>query len=147
MAQKESKRKGPVPVKATKVVNDKPALPDNEESNNEPVIVKIDPLPAGQQLIPAPEEVVANNNTSTKHGKVTGLKPLEEINEHESTSSVMYVSNDFASVKPAVYKELNTDEDNQTLYVGALQLNKAKVNGLVKKVTHLLGSKNKESNL
>ena len=59
----------------------------------------------------------------------------------------MYVSNDYAPAKPAVYKELNTEEEDQTLYVGALQLNKAKVNGLVKKVTHLLGGKNKESNL
>ena len=59
----------------------------------------------------------------------------------------MYVSNEYPSAKPAIYKELNTDEDDQTLYVGSLQLNKAKVNGLLKKATHLLGGKTKESTL
>jgi hypothetical protein len=143
----ETKRTEQAPVKAAKAVNDKPVPDVNKGSNNEPVIVRIDPLPAAQQTIPAPEDNIASNNAAPQNGHVTGLKPLVETGEDETASTVMYVSNDYPSAKPSVYKELNTDEDDQTLYIGALQLNKAKVNGLVKKVTHLLGTKSKESNL
>jgi hypothetical protein len=147
IAKNETKRAAQAPVKVAKVGNEKP-VPDNiRGSNKEPVIVRIDPLPAAQQTIPAPEDNTASNNVAPQYGHVAGLKPLVETDENEPASTVMYVSNDYTPAKPAVYKELNTDEDDQTLYIGALQLNKAKVNGLVKKVTHLLGTKSRESNL
>ena len=148
IAQRETKKTAQAPVITAKVINNKPGVPGSKKSNDEQVVVHIEPLPLAQQTAPAPEDnILAVNSTVPKHGKVTGLKPLEEIDENESASSMVYVSNDFTTAKPAVYKELNTDDDDQTLYLGSLQLNKAKVNGLVKKVTHLLGSKNKESNL
>jgi len=148
VTKNETKKQVQAPVKASKVVNTKPLQPDNKQVNDyEPVVAHIDPLPAIQQTIPAPDNMIASNNATPKQEHTTVLKPLEEVNEDKYASTVMYVSNNDASAKPAVYKELNTDEDDQTLYIGALQLNKAKVNGLFKKATHLLGGKNKESNL
>ena len=148
VTKNETKKQVQAPVKASKVVNTKPLQPDNKQVNDyEPVVAHIDPLPAIQQTIPTPDNMIASNNATPKQEHTTVLKPLEEVNEDKYASTVMYVSNNDASAKPAVYKELNTDEDDQTLYIGALQLNKAKVNGLFKKATHLLGGKNKESNL
>ena len=148
VAKNEAKETKKAPVnKAIRAINKKPALPDNKEGNNEPVTAQIDPLPATQQVIHAPEDIVTSNNAAPEHKQPTALKPLEEVKENGSASTVVYVSNDYTTAKPAVYKELNTDEDDQTLYVGSLQLNKAKVNGLFKKAAHLLSGKNKESNL
>ena len=74
------------------------------------------------------------------------LKPLEEVKETASgqATALSLIDND-VSVKPAVYKELNTDGDNQSVYVGALQLNKARVNGFLKSASRILGSKVKQN--
>lgn len=53
-------------------------------------------------------------------------------------------------VKPAVYKELDmTEEGNESLYIGSLELNKNKVAGLFRRAGRLFGSKagNTEKNL
>ena len=77
--------------------------------------------------------------------QTTALKPLEEVSNDENLETALSLSANDAIAKPAVYKELNTDEDTHTLYVGSLQLNKAKVNGFLKSASHLFGSKNKQN--
>jgi len=147
VAKNDVKQAAATHVKSNKISSKVSALPDdNGTTNKEPVIAQIEPLQIKQPAPPAPDVAIASDNAAPEYKQPTALKPLEEVDEKEAASTAMYVSNEYASAKPAVYKELNTDDD-QTLHVGALQLNKAKVNGLVKKVTHLLGSKNKESNL
>ena len=51
-------------------------------------------------------------------------------------------------IQPAVYKELNTDDDvkpNDGLYIGNLELNKNQVRGILKKVGGLFSGKSKNS--
>ncbi len=77
---------------------------------------------------------------------VAALKPLEEVSlEEMNAQTTLSLSDDENAAQPAVYKELNTDEDNHTLYVGSFQLNKAKVNGILKSASRLLGSKQKQN--
>ena len=148
VVKNEVKQAEKVRVKSTTITNKVAPSPDKKQDKNEGImVVQIEPLQIKQPAPPAPEEMIAANNAAPKQKQPTVLKPLEEVNEDASASTVAYMSNDYTTAKPAVYKELNTDEDDQTLYVGSLQLNKAKVNGLLKKATHLLGSKAKEQNL
>ncbi len=73
------------------------------------------------------------------------LKPLdvEDAEETSAQAASLLTSDDNANAHPAVYKELDTDDDNHTLYVGSFQLNRAKVNGLLKSASRLLGNKAK----
>lgn len=48
-----------------------------------------------------------------------------------------------ATQQEIAYKELDTSEDDQSLYVGSLELNRNKVRGLFKKAGRLLGAKAK----
>ncbi|MBG9375169.1 hypothetical protein I5907_02935 [Panacibacter sp. DH6] len=82
-----------------------------------------------------PGYAVAKNNTKQDNDNnvVTAKNTKPETSKN-------YVSH-------AVYKELNTDEDEnrEALYVGSLQINKNKVRGLVKKVGGLFAGKAKEA--
>ncbi len=63
------------------------------------------------------------------------LTKEKDIYAYQNThSDISAVNANYA--KPAVYKELNTDEDvnGNTLYVGSIGLNKNKVRGIMKKV-------------
>jgi len=71
VAGKEIKKVERVLLKVTKAVDDTPALTNNKESNNEPMVAHIDPLPATQQAIPVPERVIAANNTTPKQEQPT----------------------------------------------------------------------------
>lgn len=148
VAKNEVKQTEEVPVRSTKVISKVAVLPDGKQNKEEePLVAQIEPIQIEQPAPPAPEDVIAGTVAAPKQKQPVALKPLEEVDENASASTVMYVSNEYEPAKPAVYKELNTDENDQTLYVGSLQLNKAKVNGLVKKAAHLLGGKAKEQNL
>lgn len=82
---------------------------------------------------------VANKTAET-------LKPLEEIADEDThPQTAVLVSADDNITKPAVYKKLNTDDDSHTLYVASLQLNKAKVNGILKTASRLFGGKAKQN--
>jgi hypothetical protein len=75
------------------------------------------------------------------------LKPLDEIStEKIKTMEASYaVETRSALTQPALYRELDTKDDDRTLYVGSMQINKDKLRGLFKKASSLLGSKAKEA--
>jgi hypothetical protein len=79
---------------------------------------------------------VAANNGHNENINTAGLN-----NENEAAAAG--AKNNYA--KTAVYKELNTDEDinRGSLYVGALEINKNKVRGFMKKVGGLFSGKSK----
>ncbi len=124
--------------------NKETALGSDKNNSIKPrLAIHINAIPAIQQ--PVPEPVILANSISPAKQEPPELKPLEEMsNINDNDVQVIYAANEDAAARPAVYKELNTDNDAQTLYVGALQLNKAKVNGLFKKAAHLLGGKARE---
>lgn len=93
---------------------------------------------------PATETVIQKQPSIEKIKQAEVLKPLEEADTDETnTQAASTLLSDNNIAQPAVYKELNTDEDNHTVYVGAFQLNKTKINGFLKSASHLLGSRTK----
>jgi len=108
-------------------------------------------------------ENIALNKTQTNQQK-SSLP--EEVLPEEKEKTIAYqqpvidnqqpVLSDYASIKNtdvaanliklAVYKELNTDDDNnESLYVGNLNLNKNKLRGVIKKVGGLFAGKAKNA--
>ncbi len=113
-------------------------------------------MPAEKQInkikeaeIKAPALVREINNEDKLTAIPKKLIPLEEItSEKTKTTEASYAAatNKNTITQPAVYKELNTNEDDdKTLYVGSLQLNKEKVKGFLKKTSRLLGAKARET--
>lgn len=88
-------------------------------------------------------DVQDNGNTTTDYAK------NDNNTQHDNFRGypVATTNNENPIVTNAVYKELNTDEeDNKSaLYLGSLQLNKNKVRGLVKKVGGLFAGRSKDA--
>jgi len=48
------------------------------------------------------------------------------------------------TVQPVVYRELDTNDDSQTVNIGSMQINKNKLRGLFKKAGRLFNGKSKK---
>lgn len=74
------------------------------------------------------------------------LNEEDSANQQSSSSEPVYAAlDDNGLAKPVTYKELNTSEDNQsTLYLGSIKLNKNKVRGFLKMASHLFGGRTKQ---
>jgi hypothetical protein len=86
-------------------------------------------------------EVTVNNNTTDNEVAVN----IQHANDNGRPGSD--INNETGFVKNALYKELNTDveDERNSLYVGSMQINKNKVRGLVKKVGGLFAGKSKDA--
>jgi anti-sigma factor RsiW len=94
-----------------------------------------------------PEPSIAKLEAPARKIDTKALKPLEETSvESTKIEEAAYVTKTRnALTQAAVYKELDTDEDDsRTLYVGSMQINKDKVKGVFKKATRLFGGKAKD---
>lgn len=97
--------------------------------------------PLAKILPPPIEDAQLQERVAARSASI--LVPLEEIsNEDEESMQAAYLANNTPSKRQAEYRELDTENDEaHTLYVGSLQLNKAKVNGFLKSASHMLGSR------
>lgn len=78
------------------------------------------------------------------------IATVSNQNPLHATPLVAKEDNEKMMVQPAVYKELVTDdEDNNSLYIGNLELNKDKVKGLLKKAGRIFArpKNNEEANV
>jgi len=85
------------------------------------------------------ETIAVNTNTAT-----TLPTTSPEANLHSTIiapASTQTEQTTFA--KPAVYKELDTDDEKKSLYVGAIEINKDKLRGFLRKASNLFKSRNK----
>ena len=74
----------------------------------------------------------SNDNNNGEHSQVV----TANVNQADIAANNI--------IQPAVYKELNTDDDkDQSLYVGSLNLNKNKLRGVFKKVGGIFAAKSK----
>ena len=94
-----------------------------------------------------PDEISLNNEkniaiTAAISPKV--LMPLEEIPEENTKFTNAEFTGTNATVKTAVYRELDTEEDTKGVYLGSFEINKNKLKGLFKKASRILGIKSKE---
>jgi hypothetical protein len=87
------------------------------------------------------EPLIADINTENDN---PGKDPLEQA----KSINAINTPNLNTLVQPAVYKELNTNDDDNlqsSLYIGNMELNKNKVRGIMKKVGGLFAGKSKKS--
>lgn len=90
--------------------------------------------------------IVENNDVAIEN---SSIKPLSVQDNGEETTSVQADgntdNNSSYKIYPVAYKEINTADDDNSLHVGAFDLNKNKVKNLFKKAKRLLS--NKQDNL
>ncbi len=80
--------------------------------------------------------IAANNNVPT-----TVLENTDHANQLGHATATPDGSNDAAMVHQTVYKELDTDDENKSLYLGNLELNRDKLRGFFRKAGNLFKSK------
>ncbi len=97
--------------------------------------------PAQETITPSQELT----NTATLSGSGIQMKP-----NTEPANAIMTENNESGNttasnlVQPAVYKELDTDDEKKSLYVGSLEINKDKLRGFFRKATSLFRGKAKQ---
>ncbi len=121
--------------KNTGVNDNTPVIQPKQERSNE-LIAAVDT----HDVSPHAEETAAVTEPVKQETTTTG----NEASAHPINTSVSLAYNtqqQETAALPLVYKELDTQQDEKSLYVGALNLNKDKVKGLFKKVGQIFGDK------
>lgn len=96
---------------------------------NQPPVQKQDPVIA----VVAPQEK-EQNTVAVKNIAPTVNNTIAATNRNPASAAI---------VQPAVYRELNTDDesDNKIVYIGSMEIKKDKINNLFKKAKQLFGKK------
>lgn len=85
----------------------------------------------------------ANNNIPTNNNPTIGSESNAHANQISAVSNRVLTNEEPSYVKPAVYKELDTDDERKSLYVGSVEINKDKLRGFLRKASSLFKGKNK----
>jgi hypothetical protein len=87
---------------------------------------------------------VVNSVNKTENNIATVVKNTENAN---NTVNTIHKQDEAVIAQPAVYRQLDTNEEenNNTVYVGNLKVNKTKLNNLFKKARGLFGKSKKEA--
>ncbi len=105
-----------------------------------------------QQLIPQPVAIIQNKNYPTDN--LTGnnislpsqnISADEPLAQHQDKQAKANDNSSGNIIHPATYQEINTADDDQSLYIGNIELNKNKVRCLLKKASRIFGSRAKDS--
>lgn len=111
-----------------------------QQENNSPAIIAAVVTPKAEQVLQArgnvseletPKHINAATVNSAAPVAIAASQPIEE-----NTTAAL--------VKPAVYKELNTEEEDKSLYLGSLEINKDKLRGFFRKAGSLFRGKAKQ---
>ncbi|MEI6087355.1 MAG: hypothetical protein WCR66_07200 [Bacteroidota bacterium] len=107
----------------------------------EPIIAKIEIT----KHLDAQETIAVNTPSSNTINDIQVLN--KESNNHASLLIPVNSHPDETVaqnyIKPAVYKELDTDDERKSLYVGSVEINKDKLRGFLRKASSLFKGKNK----
>jgi hypothetical protein len=95
--------------------------------------------------IDAQETIALNTNNTTTSNSLQSIN--NESNNHASLLTPINSKTEEAATtnyaKPAVYKELDTDDERKSLYVGSVEINKDKLRGFLRKASSLFKGRNK----
>lgn len=90
------------------------------------------------------QETIAMNTTiPTNNNPTIDTRSNTHANEISAVSNRIQATDEPSYIKPAVYKELDTDDERKSLYVGSLEINKDKLRGFLRKASSLFKGKNK----
>ena len=113
-------------LKKTTTINEHPT---NLVVDNNPITIQ------NKEPIPLRNESIAIQDPTEKNSPSTNI-PIPATQISNPIANNTYESTNMTH--RTVYKELNTETDNNSIYVGSLELNKAKLRGLFRKATSLL---------
>ncbi len=101
---------------------------------------EIKPTQQEASIVYNPEHINVPEKNNTENINVSAINSGKINEEKEGSTQQNFI-------KPAVYQEINVNEDNtdETLYVGNLELNKNKVRGILKKVGGLFSGRSKNT--
>jgi hypothetical protein len=111
-----------------------------QQENNSPAIIAAAVTPKAEQVLQArdnvaeletPKHINAATVSSAAPVAIAAAQPIEE-----NTTAAL--------VRPAVYKELNTEDEDKSLYLGSLEINKDKLRGFFRKAGSLFRGKAKQ---
>jgi hypothetical protein len=85
----------------------------------------------------------ADNSIPTTNNHTIGTESNSHANEITAANNRIQSSVEPSYVKPAVYKELDTDDERKSLYLGSVEINKDKLRGFIRKASSLFKGKNK----
>lgn len=130
-------------ISAKETVSDKliASLDKNSEVNNPSVIVQ----PETKEIIRSAAEPIAINteNTLTQHHPIMP-DPSSEAYHNIITASTHHTDETVDNnIHPAVYKELDTEDERKSLYVGSVELNRDKLRGFFRKASSIFKSRSK----
>lgn len=91
-------------------------------------------------ISPKEEQATIALNTNTASNLPANTT---EANIHTNIIAPVSNQSEQTYVRPAVYKELDTEDERKSLYVGAIEINKDKFRGFLRKASSLFKSKNK----
>jgi hypothetical protein len=132
-------------VQAKKVMPSKSFLPVAEKNNNKQVNISESLIAETTKHIDAQETITVNTSNSTVSNEPHVIN--NESNNHASKLiPVNTLADETASLnyaKPAVYKELDTEDERKSLFVGSVEINKDKLRGFLRKASSLFKGKNK----
>lgn len=116
---------------------------NNETNNEQPV--------ANNQSQAANNNTTIKNDAAINEAATVQHQNTETINELPAESAKeIFATNENNSnainAQPAVYKVLDTDNSDRSLYIGSLELNKDRVRGFFKKVGSIFSNKSKNNN-
>lgn len=119
-------------------VNTTVAPAPTAQSTARPVIAELVTLPAGNEAGIVRQPATQVPVTSAIPLAKTDIPPAAAAPQ---TAAQVNIIND--THKTIAYKELDTSEDDQSLYVGSLELNRNKVKGFLRKAGRALGARAK----
>jgi hypothetical protein len=116
-------------------------------SSNSKVVEAIVPNNSNESV--RTEEITASTNTNTEaniDAAMLETASANELSKNEIVSKATVSEDDQPNnlLHQAVYKELDTDESSKSLYVGALEINKDKIRGFIRKAGTIFRSKSKQ---
>jgi hypothetical protein len=133
-------------VQSNKVVPNKSILPSSEKNNStQPILVEsVVAKVVSTKLKDSAETIASNTNNTIVYNN---QKAINNDNNHASLLTPVNNQTDEVTnrniVKSAVYKELDTDDERKSLYVGSVEINKDKLRGFLRKASSLFKGRNK----
>ncbi len=133
-------------VQNKKVVLNKFSTPVSEK--NIPEQTRIDE--SSVAMVEITKHIEAQETIGTSTNNTIASNNLQAINNDNNHASILTPVNHKTDevenrnlIKPAVYKELDTDDERKSLYVGSVEINKDKLRGFLRKASSLFKGRNK----
>jgi hypothetical protein len=117
------------------------AAPQLTATNNESATIPTNQVLANLTTAELANTDQPSTSIATNNSVPTVLENADHANQLGHATATPDGSNDASMMQQTVYKELDTDDENKSLYLGNLELNRDKLRGFFRKAGNLFKSK------